>query len=98
HFLIHSQGFPGNSSLPEFQASGAYVFRPLTSKTQPVSTTRTIQEVSLFQGAPTVEVEWTVGPIPIDDDVDKEIVVRYDTNIESASQYYTDANGRQVLE
>ncbi|CAF4406893.1 unnamed protein product, partial [Rotaria magnacalcarata] len=100
------------------QASGAYVFRPLTSKTQPVSTTRTIictktetvqsamivfnewasQEVSLFQGAPTVEVEWTVGPIPIDDDVGKEIVVRYDTDIESASKYYTDANGRQVLE
>ncbi|CAF4113363.1 unnamed protein product [Rotaria magnacalcarata] len=110
--------FPGSSSLPEFQASGAYVFRPLTSKTQPVSTTRTIictktetvqsamivfnewasQEVSLFQGAPTVEVEWTVGPIPIDDDVGKEIVVRYDTDIESASKYYTDANGRQVLE
>ncbi|CAF3727422.1 unnamed protein product [Rotaria socialis] len=110
--------FPGNSSLPEFQASGAYVFRPLTSKTQPVSITRMIictktetvqsamivfnewasQEVSLFRGAPTVEVEWTVGPIPIDDDVGKEIVVRYDTDIESASKYYTDANGRQVLE
>ncbi|CAF3546363.1 unnamed protein product [Rotaria socialis] len=117
-YYFKVKSFPGNSSLPEFQASGAYVFRPLTSKTQPVSITRMIictktetvqsamivfnewasQEVSLFRGAPTVEVEWTVGPIPIDDDVGKEIVVRYDTDIESASKYYTDANGRQVLE
>ncbi|CAF3857544.1 unnamed protein product [Rotaria sp. Silwood1] len=56
------------------------------------------QEVSLYREMPTVEVEWTVGPIPIDDNVGKEIVVRYDTDIKSASKYYTDANGRQVLE
>ncbi|UJR06766.1 hypothetical protein I4U23_011053 [Adineta vaga] len=110
--------FPGNNSAGEFQASGAYVFRPLTSEAQPVSTTRTItctktetvqsalivfnewasQEVSLFQGMSSVEVEWTVGPIPIDDNVGKEIIVRYDTDIDSASKYYTDANGREVLE
>ncbi|CAF3921346.1 unnamed protein product [Adineta steineri] len=110
--------FAGNNSRPEFQSSGAYVFRPLTSKIQPVSTTRTItctktetvqsalivfnawasQEVSLFHGMRTVEIEWTVGPVPIDDNVGKEIIIRYDTDIESASKYYTDANGREVLE
>jgi lysosomal alpha-mannosidase len=56
------------------------------------------QEVNLYQGMSAVEVEWTVGPISIDDNVGKEIVIRYDTNIESASKYYTDANGREVLE
>ncbi|CAF4180139.1 unnamed protein product, partial [Adineta steineri] len=110
--------FAGNNSRPEFQSSGAYVFRPLTSKIQPVSTTRTItctktetvqsalivfdasasQEVSLFHGMRTVEIEWTVGPVPLDDNVGKEIIIRYDTDIESASKYYTDANGREVLE
>jgi lysosomal alpha-mannosidase len=110
--------FPGNNSADEFQASGAYVFRPLTSEAQSMSATRTImctktetvqsalivfnewasQEVNLYQGMPSVEIEWTVGPIPIDDNVGKEIIVRYDTDIESASKYYTDANGREILQ
>ncbi|CAF1486743.1 unnamed protein product, partial [Adineta ricciae] len=45
-----------------------------------------------------IEIQWTVGPIPIDDNIGKEIIVRYDTDIDSASKYYTDANGREVLE
>ncbi|CAF3342451.1 unnamed protein product [Rotaria sp. Silwood2] len=110
--------FPGNNSLPEIQASGAYVFRPLTSETQPVSTTCAItctktetvhsamivfnewtsQEVNLYREMSTVEVEWIVGPNSIDDNVGKEIVVRSDTDIKSASKHYTDANGRQVPE
>ncbi len=56
------------------------------------------QEVNLFDNVSTVEVEWTVGPIPIDDTIGKEVIVRYDTDIASASKYYTDANGREVLE
>ncbi len=56
------------------------------------------QEVNLFDNVSTVEVEWTVGPIPIDDNIGKEVIVRYDTDIASASKYYTDANGREVLE
>ena len=56
------------------------------------------QEISLYDDANTVEVEWTVGPIPIDDGIGKEIIVRYDTDIQSQSKFYTDANGREVLE
>jgi lysosomal alpha-mannosidase len=56
------------------------------------------QQVNLFYDESTVELEWTVGPIPIDDDIGKEIIIRYDTDIASASKYYTDANGREVLE
>ena len=43
-------------------------------------------------------MEWIVGPIPVNDHVGKEIIVRYQTDIKSASKYYTDANGREVLE
>jgi lysosomal alpha-mannosidase len=56
------------------------------------------QEISLYDGAKIVEVQWTIGPIPIDDNVGKEIVLRYDTDIQSQSKFYTDANGREVLE
>ena len=55
------------------------------------------EEFSLYENGETVEVEWTVGPIPIEDKIGKEIVIRYDTNIQSESKYYTDANGREVL-
>ncbi len=56
------------------------------------------QEVNLFDNVSTVEVEWIIGPIPIDDNIGKEAIIRYDTDIASASKYYTDANGREVLE
>lgn len=45
-----------------------------------------------------MEIEWTVGPVPIGDNAGKEIILRYDTDIQSAGKYYTDANGREVLE
>ncbi len=56
------------------------------------------QEINLYDEGQYVEVEWTVGPIPVGDNIGKEIIVRYDTNIQSQAKYYTDANGREVLE
>ena len=56
------------------------------------------QEISLYDEGETVEVEFTVGPIPINDNIGKEIILRYDTDIASQSKFYTDANGREVLE
>ncbi len=55
-------------------------------------------EVNLYPGSFTVEIEWTVGPVAIDDGIGKEIIMRYDTDIESAAAFYTDANGREVLQ
>lgn len=56
------------------------------------------EEITIFNRTSTVEFEWTVGAIPIDDRFGKEIILRYDTDIASASKFYTDANGREVLE
>ena len=56
------------------------------------------EEISLYDEAKSVEVQWTVGPIPIADNVGKEIVLRYDTAIRSQAKFYTDANGREVLQ
>jgi hypothetical protein len=43
-----------------------------------------------------VEVEFSVGPIPIDDALGKEIVTRYTTGIDSGDLFYTDSNGREM--
>jgi alpha-mannosidase len=50
------------------------------------------------KGAPYVEVEYTVGPIPVDDGVGKEVVVRYQSrDIINHGIFYTDSNGREFL-
>ncbi len=45
-----------------------------------------------------MEVEWTVGHIPMNDQICNEMIIRYDTDIRSASKSYTDTNGCEVLE
>uniref|UniRef100_H2Z3Z0 Alpha-mannosidase n=1 Tax=Ciona savignyi TaxID=51511 RepID=H2Z3Z0_CIOSA len=56
------------------------------------------QVVRLYKGIKHIEVEWTVGPIPVKDQWGKEVISRYETNIDSNGYFYTDANGREVLE
>ncbi|XP_034043246.1 lysosomal alpha-mannosidase [Thalassophryne amazonica] len=56
------------------------------------------QVVRLYAGSRTLEMEWTIGPIPIDDDLGKEVITRLDTNIKSSEMFYTDSNGREVLQ
>ena len=55
------------------------------------------QVARVYNDSPDVEVEWMVGPIPVGDNVGKEIVVVYNTTIDSGDKFWTDANGRQLL-
>lgn len=51
----------------------------------------------LYDSLNFIETEWIVGPIPIKDDVGKEYVIKYETNIINNGEFYTDSNGRQML-
>ncbi|XP_031378258.1 alpha-mannosidase At3g26720-like [Punica granatum] len=44
------------------------------------------------------EVEFAVGPIPIDDGIGKEVVTRITTTMRTNKTFYTDSNGRDFLE
>ncbi|CAK9186898.1 unnamed protein product [Ilex paraguariensis] len=44
------------------------------------------------------EVEFTVGPIPIDDGIGKEVVTQITTTMKSNKTFFTDSNGRDFLE
>lgn len=44
-----------------------------------------------------IEFEWTVGPIPINDWVGKEIISRFSSDIVSKGIFYTDSNGREMI-
>ena len=51
----------------------------------------------LYKDETYLEVDWTVGPIPVEDRVGKEVVLRYSSDIESNGEFVTDSNGRQLM-
>lgn len=55
------------------------------------------QVVRIYKTEKYVEFEWLVGPIPIDDDVGKEIVSRFTTDINNDGVFFTDSNGREMI-
>ena len=60
------------------------------------------QVIRLREGSLAVEIEWTVGPIPIDDNFGKEVVSQVTSELNSggkgSNKIYTDSNGREFLE
>nr|XP_020473504.1 lysosomal alpha-mannosidase [Monopterus albus] len=56
------------------------------------------QVVRLYTDSRDLELEWTVGPLPIDDNLGKEVITRLDTSIKTSEMFYTDSNGREVLQ
>ncbi|ESO94820.1 hypothetical protein LOTGIDRAFT_232262 [Lottia gigantea] len=55
------------------------------------------QVIRLYDNSPYVELEWQVGPIPGNDYVGREVISRFNTNIDSKGEFYTDSNGREML-
>ncbi|XP_042638582.1 lysosomal alpha-mannosidase-like [Orycteropus afer afer] len=56
------------------------------------------QVVRLYPGQRHLEMEWTVGPVPLENDFGKEIISRFDTMLDTHGRFYTDSNGREILE
>jgi hypothetical protein len=57
------------------------------------------QVTRVYKDQPFIEIEYTIGPVSIEDGRGKEIVTRYTTPvIKSASTFYTDSNGREFLQ
>merc|ERR1719153_640363 len=56
------------------------------------------QIARVFHGEQAMEVEWRVGPIPVQDRIGKEIVSLYCTDIANEGVFYTDSNGRQMMQ
>lgn len=56
------------------------------------------QVVRVYKSENFVEFEWLVGPIPIDDNVGKEIVSRFYTVMKTDGVFFTDSNGREMIQ
>ncbi|XP_026322545.1 lysosomal alpha-mannosidase-like [Hyposmocoma kahamanoa] len=55
------------------------------------------QIIRLYRGEEFIEIEWVVGPVPIGNDLGKEIVTIFNTNITNNGVFHTDSNGRQMM-
>lgn len=53
--------------------------------------------VRVYKNDNYAEFQWLVGSIPIDDKIGREIISRFDTDIESEGIFFTDSNGREML-
>uniref|UniRef100_A0A803LR41 Alpha-mannosidase n=1 Tax=Chenopodium quinoa TaxID=63459 RepID=A0A803LR41_CHEQI len=56
------------------------------------------QITRLYKNKEYVEVEYTVGPIPVEDGFGKEVVAKLSTGMHSNKTFYTDSNGRDFIE
>lgn len=53
--------------------------------------------VKVYKGKQFIDIEYTVGPIDISDGVGKEIVTRFNSELENDGMFFTDSNGREFL-
>uniref|UniRef100_A0A1I8QD07 Alpha-mannosidase n=1 Tax=Stomoxys calcitrans TaxID=35570 RepID=A0A1I8QD07_STOCA len=55
------------------------------------------QVVRVYKESRHAEFEWMVGPIPVEDNIGKEIITRFSSDIKSEGIFYTDSNGREMI-
>ena len=53
--------------------------------------------VSLHRGNPGINLEYSVGSIPVADELGKEVIYKLSSSIASDSTFYTDSNGREFM-
>ncbi|KAM7277621.1 hypothetical protein ACFE04_004755 [Oxalis oulophora] len=55
------------------------------------------QVTRVYKGKEHAEVEFKVGPIPVDDGTGKEIITKITSDIKTNGVFYTDSNGRDFI-
>ncbi|XVF16104.1 hypothetical protein REPUB_Repub10bG0002500 [Reevesia pubescens] len=55
------------------------------------------QVTRVYKGKEHAEVEFNVGPIPVDDGIGKEIITQITTTMKTNRTFYTDSNGRDFI-
>ncbi|XVF57696.1 hypothetical protein PTKIN_Ptkin07bG0002700 [Pterospermum kingtungense] len=99
---------PQNAGAYIFRPNGTYLIKPeQTSLTviQGLLIHEVHQQINpwifqtsrLYKEKEHVEVEFIVGPVPIDDGFGKEIATQITTSLENSKTFYTDSNGRDFI-
>ncbi|KAL0351209.1 UNVERIFIED_CONTAM: Alpha-mannosidase [Sesamum radiatum] len=70
---------------------------PLLDEVHQQLNTWLYQVTRVYKGKEHAEVEFTIGPIPVDDGFGKEIITQITTALDTNKTFYTDSNGRDFL-
>jgi lysosomal alpha-mannosidase len=89
---VAGQIFPFGSSTPKVSIVRGIVVQEIRRQFDPYLT----QIVRLYNGTAHLEYVDILGPIPMDGTQGKEVITRFTTNINSATNWYTDANGLEM--
>ncbi|XP_054162243.1 lysosomal alpha-mannosidase-like, partial [Oppia nitens] len=55
------------------------------------------QVIRVYPNREFIEFDYVCGPIPVNDNIGKEIVAFFQTNLTTNGVFYTDSNGRQMM-
>eukprot|EP00927_Polykrikos_kofoidii_P010586 TRINITY_DN14462_c0_g1_i1.p1 TRINITY_DN14462_c0_g1~~TRINITY_DN14462_c0_g1_i1.p1 ORF type:complete len:1029 (-),score=189.34 TRINITY_DN14462_c0_g1_i1:76-3162(-) len=75
----------------------AFVRGEVASEVHQTFTPWLSQRIRLARDAKHVEISFTVGQIPIEKDIGKEVISRISTDLQNAGACFTDSNGREML-
>lgn len=57
------------------------------------------QTLRIYSNEKFVECDWVVGPLDLNDETNgKEVISRFSTTLKSGSTFYTDSNGKELLQ
>lgn len=99
---------PQNSGAYIFRPNGTYLIKPeqasltvirgpLIHEVHEQINPWIFQTTRLYKDKEHAEVEFIVGPVPIDDGFGKEVATQITTSLESSKTFYTDSNGRDFI-
>ncbi|KAH6810146.1 Glycosyl hydrolase family 38 protein [Perilla frutescens var. frutescens] len=82
---------------PEGQVPLAVIRGPLLDEVHQQLNSWVYQVTRVYKGAEHAEIEFTIGPIPVDDGYGKEIIAKISTALSTNKTFYTDSNGRDFI-
>ncbi|GFQ01122.1 alpha-mannosidase [Phtheirospermum japonicum] len=82
---------------PEGQVPLAVMRGPLLDEVHQQLNPWLYQVTRVYKGKEHTEVEFTIGPIPVDDGFGKEIIAQISTALKTNKTFYTDSNGRDFI-
>ncbi|KAE9606629.1 putative alpha-mannosidase [Lupinus albus] len=93
-YLFHPDGPPkvASKSVPLKVIRG-----PLVDEVHQNFSSWIYQVTRIYRDKEHAEIEYTIGPIPMEDGVGKEVISQMTTNMVTKKEFYTDSNGRDFL-
>ncbi|CAI8613491.1 unnamed protein product [Vicia faba] len=92
--------FRPNGSFPiksDQQASFTVLRGPILDEVHQQLNPWVSQIMRIYKTKEHAEVEFTIGPIPVDDGIGKEVITQFSTTMKSNKTFYTDSNGRDFI-